>query len=172
MPVAIQDATNSSCDGGESTAFQWNVNTMSNFKTILHPTDFSPSASEALNIANSLARQQGAKLILLHVAQRPITSVGGMPVPPPPPPVIDWPALQAQLNALAADTKIDSVEARVVEGDPAGAIVDLAREAGADVIVIGSHGRTGLGRLLMGSVAEHVVRKASCPVLTVKTPAK
>jgi nucleotide-binding universal stress UspA family protein len=130
---------------------------MSNFKTILHPTDFSPSASEALQIASSLARQHGAKLILLHVAQRPI---------------IDWPALQAQLNALAAGTKIDSVEARVVEGDPAGAIVDLAREAGADVIVIGSHGRTGLGRLLMGSVAEHVVRKASCPVLTVKTPAK
>jgi universal stress protein A len=145
---------------------------VSNFKTILHPTDFSSSASEALQIASSLARQDGVKLILLHVAQRPITSVGGMPVPPPPPPVIDWPALQAQLNAVAAGIKNVAVESRVVEGDPSVAIVDLARESGADIIVIGSHGRSGLSRLLMGSVAEHVVRNASCPVLTVKMPAK
>ena len=145
---------------------------MSNFKTILHPTDFSSSASEALQIASALARQYGAKLILLHVAQRPISSVGGMPVPPPSPPVIDWPTLQAQLNAVAAGIKNVAVESRVVEGDPSVAIVDLARESGADIIVIGSHGRSGLSRLLMGSVAEHVVRNASCPVLTVKMPAK
>jgi nucleotide-binding universal stress UspA family protein len=93
-----------------------------------------------------------------------------MPVPPPP--VIDWPALQAQLNTVAASIKNISVESRVVEGDPTVAIVDLAREAGADIIVIGSHGRAGLSRLLMGSVAEQVVRNASCPVLTVKIPAK
>jgi nucleotide-binding universal stress UspA family protein len=64
------------------------------------------------------------------------------------------------------------VETRLLEGEPARTIVDLAREAGADLIVLGSHGRTGLDRLLMGSVAEHVVRKAGCPVLTVKSPAK
>jgi nucleotide-binding universal stress UspA family protein len=127
---------------------------MSSFKTILHPTDFSPSADVALRIACSLARERGAKLILLHVAQRPVSSVAGMPVPPPPPPVIDWPKLQEELNDVIARIKDASVQPRLVEGDPAGEIVDLAREIGADIIAIGSHSRTGLGRLLMGSVAE------------------
>jgi nucleotide-binding universal stress UspA family protein len=143
---------------------------MPSFKTILHATDFSPSASEALQIASSLARQHGAKLIVLHVAQRPVTNVAGMPVPPPP--VIDRTGLKAQLDAQATGMKNIAVEARLVEGEPASTIVDLARETASDIIVIGSHGRTGLSRLLMGSIAEHVVRKASCPVLTVKTPAK
>jgi nucleotide-binding universal stress UspA family protein len=143
---------------------------MSNFKTILHPTDFSPSADEALRIACSLARESGAKLILLHVAQRPVSSVAGMPVPPPPPPIVDWSGLKAELDAAAAGIKDVSVVTRLVEGEPASTIVDLVRETGTDLIVIGSHGRTGLGRLLMGSVAEHVVRKADCPVLTVKSP--
>jgi nucleotide-binding universal stress UspA family protein len=145
---------------------------MSNFKTILHPTDFSPAASEALRIACSLAREHGAKLILVHVAQQPISGVAGMAVPPPPPPVINWSGLQAQLNAEAAGIQSVLVETRLMEGEPASAIVAMAREMGADLIVIGSHGRTGLDRLLMGSVAEHVVRKASCPVLTVKSPSK
>jgi len=145
---------------------------MSNFKTVLHPTDFSSSASEALQIASSLALQHGARLILLHVAQRPVTSIGGMPVPPPPPPVIDWCVLKVQLDAIAAGIKGVAVDARLAEGEPAVVIVDLARETGADLIVIGSHGRSGLSRLLMGSVAEHVVRNASCPVLTVKTLVK
>jgi universal stress protein A len=145
---------------------------MSNFKTILHPTDFSPSASEALRIACSLARESGAKLILLHVAQRPVSNIAGMPVPPPPPPTIDWSGLRAELDALAAGIKNVSVESRLLEGEPASTIVDLAREVGADIIVIGSHGRTGLSRVLLGSVAEHVVRMAGCPVLTVKTPSK
>lgn len=143
---------------------------MPSFKTILHPTDFSPSAREALQIACSLARAHGAKLILLHAAQRPVASVGGMPVPPPPPPVVDWSGLKRELEAVASGIQDVAVEARLVEGEPAGSIVDLAHQAGADLIVIGSHGRTGLARLLMGSVAEHVVRKAACPVLTVKTP--
>ena len=143
---------------------------MPNFKTILHPNDFSSSASEALRIACSLAREYGAKLILLHVAQRPVASVAGMPLPPPPPPIVDWSGLKKELDAVAAGIKDVPVETRLVEGEPADAIVELAREADASLIVIGSHGRTGLSRLLMGSVAEHVVRKAACPVLTVKTP--
>jgi len=57
-----------------------------------------------------------------------------------------------------------------VEGDVATEILRLAQETGSDLIVMGTHGRTGLARLLMGSVAEQVVRKAPCPVLTVKTP--
>jgi nucleotide-binding universal stress UspA family protein len=145
---------------------------MSHFKTILHPTDFSQSASEALRIACSLASQHAAKLILLHVAQRPVSSVAGMSVPPPPPPTVDWSGLRAELHALVEGIKNVSVETRLLEGEPASSIVDLARDVGADLIVIGSHGRTGLSRVLMGSVAEHVVRKAGCPVLTVKTPSK
>ena len=145
---------------------------MTNFKTILHPTDFSPSANEALRIACSLAREHGAKVILLHVAQRPISSVGGMPVPPPPPPIIDWSQLKTEIEAIAAGIKDISVEVRLEEGDAASTIVNLARDLGADIIVIGSHGRTGVSRLLMGSVAEHVVRMAGCPVLTVKMPSK
>lgn len=143
---------------------------MAAFKTILHPTDFSSSASEALRVACWLARASGGKLLLLHVAQPPVGSVAGIPVPPPPPAVIDWSELKKELEAVASGIEDVAVEARLVVGDPAAAIVDLARQAGANLIVIGSHGRTGLRRLLMGSVAEHVVRKAACPVLTVKTP--
>jgi nucleotide-binding universal stress UspA family protein len=143
---------------------------MPNFKTILHPTDFSDSATEANRVAASLAREHNAKLILLHVAPRPVTSVAGMPVPPPPP--IDWSGPKRELDAVIAGIKGVVIESRFVEGIPAEAIVDFAREVGADLIVIGSHGRTGLGRVLMGSVAEHVVRNAGCPVLTVKLPAK
>jgi nucleotide-binding universal stress UspA family protein len=143
---------------------------MSHFKTILVPTDFSPFASEAIRIASSLAREHASKLLLVHVAQRPITNVGGMPVPPPP--ALDWPALKRELDVAAAGIKNVEVEPRLVEGEPADTIVNFAREMGADLIVIGSHGRSGLSRLLMGSVAEHVVRKASCPVLTVKMPSK
>jgi nucleotide-binding universal stress UspA family protein len=62
------------------------------------------------------------------------------------------------------------IEHRLAEGDPAREILRVARETGCDLIVMGTHGWTGLGRLLMGSVAEQVVRKATCPVLTVKTP--
>jgi len=143
---------------------------MPNFKTILVPTDFSPFAGEAVRIASSLTREHSAKLILLHVAPRPVTSVAGMSVPPEPP--IDWSGLKAELDTVAAGIKSVVIETRLVEGIPTDAIVDFAREVGADLIVIGSHGRTGLGRVLMGSVAEHVVRKAGCPVLTVKTPSK
>jgi nucleotide-binding universal stress UspA family protein len=60
---------------------------------------------------------------------------------------------------------------RLVTGDPATSVVQAAEEEGADFIVVGSHGRTGLGRLLMGSVAEAIVRHAKCPVVTVKAPA-
>ena len=140
---------------------------MPGFKTILVPTDFSRFANEATRIACSLAREQGSKLLLVHVAQRPITNVGGMPVPPPP--TLDWPALKKELDVVTAGIKDVEVEPRLVEGEPADTIVNLARERGADLIVIGSHGRTGLSRLLMGSVAEHVVRTAGCPVLTVKS---
>ena len=62
------------------------------------------------------------------------------------------------------------MEYRVQDGDPVVEILEVTREAPCDLIVMGTHGRTGLGRLLMGSVAEQVLRRASCPVLTVRTP--
>jgi nucleotide-binding universal stress UspA family protein len=64
------------------------------------------------------------------------------------------------------------METRLLEGEPATGIVACAQQESVDIIVIGSHGRTGLSRVLMGSVAEQVVRKASCPVLTVKSRLK
>jgi len=77
---------------------------------------------------------------------------------------------QKQLDLFVpSDTSI-RVERRLVEGDAVPSILREAEEQGADLIVMGMHGRTGLNRLLMGSTAEHVVRRASCPVLTVKTP--
>jgi nucleotide-binding universal stress UspA family protein len=79
---------------------------------------------------------------------------------------------------LEAQVKLDRmepgpsvlVERRLEEGDPIGEILRAAAEVPCDLIVMGTHGRTGLARLLMGSVAEEVVRKAPCPVVTVKTP--
>ena len=144
---------------------------MSNIQRVLHPTDFSQPAADAFRVACGLARDHAAKLILLHVAQQPaISSVAGLPVPPPPPPLIDLKGLKAQLNAIADANPQLRVECHVVEGQPATTILEVARELACDIIVIGSHGRTGLNRLLMGSVAENVVRHATCPVLTVKTP--
>ena len=127
---------------------------MPNFQCILHPTDFSQHAAQAFLVARTLARDHAAKLILLHVAQRPVSSVAGMPVPPPP---IDLSGLKAQLNAIAAANPQLRIECHVVEGQPSSAILEVARELTCDIIVIGSHGRTGLSRLLMGSVAEEVV---------------
>jgi universal stress protein A len=145
---------------------------MVNIQGILHPTDFSQPAAQAFVVARALARDHGATLILLHAVQRPIASLAGMPVVPPPPLQIDREALQAQLRAIAAANPQVRIECRLVEGEPASAILDVAREAACDVIVMGTHGWTGLSRLLMGSVAEKIVRCATCPVLTLKTPAR
>ena len=78
--------------------------------------------------------------------------------------------LSTMLGNLVTDEAGINVERRIVVGEPAHEIVRLAAENGADLIVIGSHGRTGVTRLLMGSVAEAVVRRAKCSVLTVKQP--
>jgi len=137
-------------------------------KTILHPTDFSEQSVLAFRLACSLARDYGARLIVLHIAEptRPIAIEGVMM----PPPVLDQGLLREQLQQLRPEDPEVPVEHCLIEGDAATEILHAAGKAKCDVIVMGTHGRTGLGRLLMGSVAEQVVRKASCPVLTVKTP--
>jgi nucleotide-binding universal stress UspA family protein len=141
-------------------------------RTILHPTDFSESSEYSCRLACSLTRSCGAHLIVLHVLERPLLAYSGvMTAPPPPGPSAEQrQSVQQQLLRIKPADPAIGVEHLLEEGDPATAILQVAQERECQLIVMGTHGRTGLGRLLMGSVAEQVVRKASCPVLTVKTP--
>jgi nucleotide-binding universal stress UspA family protein len=137
-------------------------------RTILHATDFSAGAEVAFQLACSLARDYGARLLVLHVYVAPLVSYeeGGRP------PVladVQQPLLD-QLHRLRPRDENVRVEYKLVEGNPAEEILRTAAETHSDVLILGTHGRTGLGRLLMGSVAEQVVRQATCPVVTVKAP--
>jgi nucleotide-binding universal stress UspA family protein len=140
---------------------------MFEIKTILHPTDFSERSDQAFRLACSLARDHGARLVLLHVAPPPMTEIGGVMTPDPGRHDEEY---WEQLRQRQPEDPRVSVERLLAEGSPGEAILRAARETGCDLIVLGTHGRTGLGRVLMGSVAEEVVRKATCPVLTVKVP--
>ena len=137
-------------------------------QTILHPTDFSERSQYGFRLACSLARDYGARLVDLHVAEPP-TAVAAEGVLMPPP-TVDLEPLRKRLQQLRPEDQKVLVEHLLVQGGAAEEILQVAQERKCDLIVMGTHGRTGLGRLLMGSVAEQVVRKASCPVLTVKTP--
>jgi nucleotide-binding universal stress UspA family protein len=137
--------------------------------TILHPTDFSEHSAYALRLACALTRDYGARLVILHVATPPVLVYGEAVLPAPDPEVLTREE-QDQLNQLAVPDAGVRAERRFEQGDAVAAILRVAEELPADLIVLGTHGRTGLGRLLMGSVAEQVVRKAPCPVLTVKNP--
>lgn len=135
-------------------------------KKILFPTDFSHLSDSALAHATTLARDTGASLLVLHVEEPPLAYGGGemyYGIPDP-----DQPEIRRMLaNVKPADAKVH-VEHRIVTGDPADEIVRVAEEEHVDMIVMGTHGRTGLSRMLMGSVAEAVVRRAKCPVFTFK----
>ena len=137
-------------------------------KTILHATDFSERSDFALRLACALARHYGARLVILHVAEPPtaVAAEGVLMLPP----TIDLEPLRERLQQLRPEDPKILVEHRLVQGGAAEEILQAAQECKCDLIVMGTHGRTGLGRLLMGSVAEQVVRKAACPVVTVKTP--
>jgi nucleotide-binding universal stress UspA family protein len=135
--------------------------------TILHPTDFSERSQYAFGLACALARDYGARLIVLHVAHVPAVAYEGMVLPNP---EEVRAAAQGQLDRLQVPATNVRAERRLEQGDAVTGILHVAEEANADLIVMGTHGRTGLERLLMGSVAEQVVRKATCPVLTVKAP--
>jgi nucleotide-binding universal stress UspA family protein len=136
-------------------------------RAVLHPTDFSDASEPALRVARSLARDRGARLILLHVV--PLTALVGETASDL---VEESRAYRDALERLRArldrpDLK-EPVETRLAWGDAAAEIVRAAAEFGCGLVVMGTHGRTGLGRLLMGSVAESVLRAADCPVLAVK----
>lgn len=129
-------------------------------QTILHPTDFSECSGHAFQLACLLARSHGARVIVLHV----------MPVPLVQEKLLYREEMADELNRLKASDPTIEVEYRLEEGDAVTRILQIAQESNCDLIVLGTHGRTGLGRLLMGSVAEQVLRMASCPVFTVKLP--
>jgi universal stress protein A len=134
---------------------------------ILIPTDFSTLGQAALDMATSLARDRGAKLLIVHVEEPPMAYGGGelyYGVNEP-----DRQELQRMLAEVVPTDPAVGYEHRLMIGSPATAIIHLAEKEQVDMIVMPTHGRTGLVRLLMGSVAEEVVRKAKCPVLTVKS---
>ena len=135
---------------------------------ILHPTDFSDRSRPAFELACALARDYGAKLVVLHVVQLPLlTPVDGVLVPTP---VDEAEAFRVELERIwPADPGV-AFDHRLAERDPAEEILSAAGVENVDLIVMGTHGRTGLSRLLTGSVAETVLRQAPCPVLTVKAP--
>lgn len=135
--------------------------------TILHPTDFSGYSQTAFQFACSLARDHGARLIAVHVLVPPIATFveGGML----PEPEVDRKELMRSLMRLQSEAPDVAMEFRLLDGAPDTEILAAAKQAACDLIVMGTHGRTGLGRMLMGSVAEQIVRKAPCPVLTLKT---
>jgi nucleotide-binding universal stress UspA family protein len=134
---------------------------------ILHPTDFSDRSDSAFQVACALARDHDATLIVLHVqpSSQIFCSEGFASTPCG---GIDSP--RRRLRSVQAFDPAVKIEHKLVEGVPAAEILRVAHETDCDLIVMGTHGWTGLSRLLMGSVAEEVVRKATCPVLTVKTP--
>jgi nucleotide-binding universal stress UspA family protein len=135
-------------------------------RLILHPTDCSARAWPALGVARALARGHGARLVLLHVAPAEVLTGGTFYAPVDPAPARA--ELERLKDELARAGLGESVEARFHQGDPVSEILAAANELGCDLIVMGSHGRTGLRRLLMGSVAEAVIRKAPCLTMVVK----
>jgi len=136
--------------------------------TILHPTDFSKQSEFAFQLACALARDYEAELFVVHVVTPPVVIYGEGVLPVEPEAYQE--ELREKLNRLHAEEPGVRVVHRLVEGQPVDEILHLAREIGCDLIVMGTHGRTGLGRVLMGSVAEKVVRMAPCPVVTVREP--
>jgi nucleotide-binding universal stress UspA family protein len=142
---------------------------MAGIQKILHPTDFSECSRHAFQMACALARDNHATLIVLHVMMPSVSPVQEVPPPDPFRPAESQGSAGSLPWPKSSDPRI-RVEHRLTEGDPADEILRLTDALRCDLIVMGTHGRTGLGRLLLGSVAEEVLRRAVCPVLTVKMP--
>lgn len=123
------------------------------WKKVCCPVDFSEPSRAALRVAADLCRRLGAELTLLHVADTAAA-----------------PGSDLELREWGGDAERAGISLRTAHaiGDPQLAIVDFAREGGFQLIIMGTHGRTGREHALAGSVAESVVRRAACPVLTVR----
>lgn len=144
-----------------------------NVKTILFPTDFSESSEGALRFASSLAAESGATLFIVHVAEDSSAYVSGYAGFAYVPELAEKVAEEnrALLDQVKPTVPHVEFQHRYLNGSAAREILAFADRENVDLIVLGSHGRTGVSRLLMGSIAESVVRGAKCPVLTVKHPA-
>ena len=146
------------------------MTTLARLETLLVPVDFSESCGKAVALAIDLAKTVGASVELLHVVPRPVYPAlyGGFV----PNTMVDYEAMMEEaargLAAVAAELSDAGVpvSTEVTSGAPHDAIVERAAATGADMIVMATHGLTGLDHALMGSVAERVVRMAPCPVLT------
>jgi universal stress protein A len=141
---------------------------MLSINNILFPTDFSERALAAFHVASALARDHRATLTVLHVRDTPAVTFGEFGTVP-----LEVPSRAEVMEKLREFEPPDEsvhVDYLIADGSAAEEIISVAADHNCDLIVMGTHGRTGLGRLMMGSVAEDVVRKASCPVLTLKSP--
>jgi nucleotide-binding universal stress UspA family protein len=142
------------------------------FRRILVATDFEESAEQAIACAVELARADGAELVLLHVYMDlptyPEVAAGRVEA------IYEeqrrWVEGELERRARAARGRGLLASPLVRTGSPAPTIARVAAEERADLVVVGTHGRSGLDRLVLGSVAERVVRQAPCPVLVVKAP--
>ena len=141
---------------------------------VLVPIDFSDTADRALEYAIALAQQLQARLTLLHVFDLTPLTMGDAATGVP---VTAVHELEIEVQQLLQES-LERVqraglqgESLLVQGTPTQTIIDTAGEQGVDLIIMGTHGRTGLMHLLMGSVSEQVVRRAPCPVLTLRDTA-
>ena len=142
------------------------------FRRVLCPIDFSEHSLAALDLALKIAQRNDAMLYLLNVAPMPAGAAGFQPVPMDPYPYLEKDGCK-RLEKLARE-RIPTVvryETLVVSGDPAELVLNAARDLDADLIVIGTHGRKGLSHLVLGSVAERVVRESPAPVLAAHSTA-
>jgi nucleotide-binding universal stress UspA family protein len=144
------------------------------FRRILHPTDLSSASAAAFRLALDLAKTERARLVLIHVVSEPAMAFAGdIPVPPAVYKNLEVAARAAAgkgLDRLVARARQAGVRVttQITNGPVHARIVAAARRERADVIVMGTHGRTGLARAFLGSVAGRVVATASCPVMTVR----
>ncbi|MGC8639645.1 MAG: universal stress protein [Isosphaeraceae bacterium] len=146
---------------------------MIDIKRILAPTDFSSHSERAVRFACSLAERFGAELHLVHVLSETIPAGPDpllMPVMPPQFYEESESRARETLKHLLQPTwgKPTAVATAIRWGSPVEAVVDYCKECAIDLLVIATHGRTGLSHVLLGSVAERIVREAPCPVLTIR----
>jgi nucleotide-binding universal stress UspA family protein len=150
---------------------------MLNLKKVLYPTDFSEYSLAALPYAVNIAKQNGADLYCLHVVEMPqeeyLTREYMVPLNVPHVPkdkVLRTARARMERFVKENLSETDKVTSRVLIGTPFVEIIRYARDQSIDLIVIGTHGHSALAAMLLGTVAEKVVRKAPCPVLTVRHP--
>ncbi len=138
-------------------------------KHILVPLDLSTNSLEAIDVATSLAKAENGQITFLY------TSIPDLPTES------GYAAIEMAAATRAAQVELEQIRPsdpsvvfhhEVRRGEPASEIIKFAKEHRVDMIVLTTHGRTGISRLLMGSVAEHVIRKAPCPVLTLRSATK